>query len=257
MKGFRHSLSTSVRVAAFLCAAFAALAPAASAQDKPAAPDKPASASWGFRDVYGIPLNILEETGEIELISLASRSHDGYGGLLEFEYSLSRRFSIEGEFPWRFGRPAFPGFDLEATYAVVRDDARRLMVLAGAEFFIPTRSGGELEAEPYLGFLKCFPSLFLLGKLSLSLESGKDPEVNVMDELHPALALGPYFPIGDRVVLGLPLTVGKDVDRTAFKSGLDLNVRVTDELRIFLIGQAIFSRKTDFAISLGCYLEID
>lgn len=237
-----------------ILAAVLAVAPHAAAQARASPPAKPAPSSWGFRDVYGIPLNILEETGELEAIALVSRTR---GGLLEFEYSLSRRFSIEAEFPWSFNRPVFSGFDLEATYAVIRDDTRRLMVLAGSEFFIPTRKGGELEVEPYLGFLKCYPSLFLLGRLSVSFEGSEGAEFNVMDEFHPSLALGPYFKLSGRVVLGLPVTVGKDLGRGAFKSAIDLNVLATDALRIFVIGQAIFSRKTDFTISLGCYLEID
>lgn len=247
----------AVLLAGFLLGAAVLAVPRAEAQSQAAPPTKSAAVPWGFRDVYGIKLNILEETGEIEAISLVAHTRSGYGGLLEFEYSLSRRFSIEAEFPWAFSRPAFSGFDLEGTYAVVRDDARQLMVLAGSEFFIPTRTKGEVEIEPYFGFLKSFSSVAILAKLSLALEGKEDSEPNVMDELQPSLAIGPYFRLNDRIFLGIPVAVGGDAGRLAFKSGFDLNLRVTDALRIFFIAQAKFSRTTDLSFSLGCFLEID
>jgi hypothetical protein len=232
------------------------LVSSAQAQSQAASAAKPVG-PWGFQEVYGIKLNILEEAREVEGISMISHTQNGYGGLLECEYSISRRVSIEAELPWAFGHPTFTGFDLEGTFAVVRDDARGLMVLLGSEFFVPTRSTAKLEVQPYLGFLKSFPSVALLAKLSLPIEKRETSELNVEDELHPALQVGPYFRLNERLFLGVPLTVGKDIDRVAFKSGVDLNLNVTKALRLFFLPEVKFSKRARLSFLLGCFLESD
>jgi hypothetical protein len=228
------------------------------AQTRPPAPPAASPAiPWGFRDVYGIELNILEEAGEVELISMVGRNRRGSGGIAELEYSFSRRFSLEAEIPWSFSRPSFAGLELEGTYALVRNDAQRWMLLAGTEIFIPTKAGGELEVEPCLGFIKSFSSFAVLARLSWAFEGREESEINIKDELQPSLSVGPYFRFSDSVFVGLPLSIGKDGDRLAYKSGLDINLQLTPALRLFLLAQAKFNEHTYWSWGLGCFFEID
>lgn len=212
----------------------------------------------GFQDVYGIELNVLEEAGEFELILMSSHfSRRGSSGVFECEYAFNRWFSLEVEVPWRYEHPAFSGFELEGTFSLIRKEDRGFLAVGGIEAFLPTGKRGGSEWESYIGLVKSFPSFSLLAKLSFAWLENEASETDIKDDGDLSLAVGPYFPLGRNVFLGLPLVVGSEREKWLFKAGVDLNIQIAAAFRIFILGFFKTAEKTDWTLSLGCFLEID
>ncbi len=213
-------------------------------------------APFRVREVYGVELNILETRHEIEIVPTVHSRPRGGESVVDFQYGFSRRFSLETEIPVAFRGRALSRVELEATFCPVFSDRRRLALVVGADLEAPLRSGLETEVEVFAGMAKGFGSWMLLSKLSWS-PAETPSQAAEAEPSGPSLAAGPYFDAG-RLLVGVPSAILRAADgRAAFRTGLDLGLQLTEELRIFVLGEATFARATTGDVTAGFFFEIE